>query len=128
MGVSVTCKKCGRTADSSSFVLDPLIGMVACPNCVKDRKSASNKEHMQRMKQESKGEESEGTIENLPPAGWDAEDEYLAKAARQKQESPHFTLLFDKRLQCVKCKYVFQYQREINKPDECPYCGVAVRV
>lgn len=128
MGVPIKCKNCGRTADSSSFVLDPLIGIVVCPSCVKDRKSQSNKEHMQKMNRDKEVEKSEGKIEEVSPAGWDAEDEYLRKAALQKQTAPNFRLLQDKRLQCLNCQYVFRYQKELNKPKECPYCSVPIRI
>ena len=36
--VQIQCKNCKRAADSSTFVIDPIIGKLVCPQCVKDRK------------------------------------------------------------------------------------------
>ncbi|MFA6088697.1 MAG: hypothetical protein WC755_02420 [Candidatus Woesearchaeota archaeon] len=37
--VQIQCKNCKRAADSSTFVIDPIIGKLVCPQCVKDRKT-----------------------------------------------------------------------------------------
>lgn len=37
-GINVKCRHCGRMANSTGFVLDPIYGMLVCQACVKDRK------------------------------------------------------------------------------------------
>jgi predicted Zn-ribbon and HTH transcriptional regulator len=122
-GVPSKCRKCGRTADSRTFILDPVEKMMICPQCVGDRKAKSFSQQMKTgmLKPSAAAAPSK-------PRDWDSEDEYLNRVFKQKEEMPNFREVETGRLQCSKCKYVFKYMKDINKPKDCPYCGTLIRV
>lgn len=123
--VKVLCKKCGKYANSSDFVLDPVFKLMVCPSCVKDRKMRENiHNELDPRKQKKPAEEQK-------PEGWDSEDDYLNKAynAKMKNAVQVERMEGDKvKYTCPKCKYKFTYDTAVKKPNMCPYCSMKVSV
>ena len=123
--VQVKCKRCSRSAKSKEFTLDPIYGMMVCEACVKERKTSEGiKKELAEQKAAKLAEEKK------KPAGWDAEDEYLAKLARKKQEERPVAIAKGDagrvKYQCSGCKYGFIYNLAKQAPGNCPYCGKEV--
>ncbi|MFH1399042.1 MAG: hypothetical protein ABIG95_02940 [Candidatus Woesearchaeota archaeon] len=116
MVIKVKCTVCGQDWDANDFVLDPIYRKVVCSACAKKRR--------QRVAN-AKAEK----IEVVPkkPAGWDAEDEYLDRVARVKQQEPVIDVeKVDSnkvRYTCPKCRYSFNYNIETHAPSKCPFCS-----
>ncbi|MFH1682240.1 MAG: hypothetical protein ABIA37_00435 [Candidatus Woesearchaeota archaeon] len=123
--VQVKCKQCNRSAKSTEFVLDPVYGKMVCEACVKERKTSEGIKRELAVQKAAKQVE-----EKKKPAGWDAEDEYLAKQARKKaEETPVPVKKIDAervKIQCAACKYEFVYNKVKQTPGNCPYCGKEV--
>lgn len=122
--IKVLCKRCGKQAYVSEMTLDPVYRMVVCPTCVKERRT---RESVQKGLAEQKLKTKEQPFSNKP-AGWDAEDEYLERLARQKQmEKGNISIqkLGPGKIKytCAKCKHAFVYYTERKYPNICPYCG-----
>ena len=142
--VKVTCKRCGRQAPSSEFSLDSVFGMVVCRNCIKDRKSGIARKDSGPMGKPKGTDEPKfdaGEYDEIvhgkagtpskgsKPADWDAVDEELERAAREKeQKKSPITVLPDGRLliRCKKCKFEFKYNKQKGMPNSCPYCATPV--
>ena len=99
--------------------------LVVCPNCVNDHKSKLLSEQMKGLRDDV---ELPTKPSNMKPAGWDTEDEYLSKISKQAQNLDSFRHIDDGKLQCLKCKYKFKYDRDENRPNTCPYCGLIVKI
>lgn len=88
--IEIKCRRCGKMAKAEEFTLDYVYKMAVCPSCIKERKTNSSKTLKQSFK-----EAVETPIEEEPkkvnPPGWDAEDEYLEKLARQKDKAEGIT-------------------------------------
>ena len=118
--ISAKCKRCGKQSPSEQFNLDPVYGLMVCPNCVKERKTAVAKKEIEQRKEANK--------EPPKPVGWDIEDEYLERAYAKKSASKAQTNvqpLPDGKVKytCQKCKYSFVYDPERKHPARCPYCS-----
>lgn len=120
-GIKVVCRKCGKPASATDFVLDPVYKMMVCPACVKARRDAKV--------QEKKEEEKQVEEINLKPPGWDEEDEYLEKAFRAKQQQATVVKRVDEtkvRYTCKKCGYSFNFNLITKMPKVCQYCAAPV--
>ncbi len=69
--------------------------------------------------------------EPVRPPGWDEVDDYLNKAARQRQEENQ--VQFAKipgtdhvKCLCIQCKYSFKYDPYRKVPQACPYCNADI--
>lgn len=134
--IKVVCKRCGRPAKASEFVLDPDYRMMVCQACSKERLSQSIKtkkqESVVKQKEEEKAKEAE-TFKNKP-AGWDEDDERLEKMSKAKaSEGPskqNYERIDDDniKLTCPKCEYKFTYNTVRMTPNACPYCGVKLNI
>jgi Zn finger protein HypA/HybF involved in hydrogenase expression len=145
-GIKITCKNCGKQADSSAFILDPVIKKVVCPECVRKRKiDAISQKNATDSSSDSFSRQSSGTLRvNSPnsssspaavkssssrPLDWDDEDDRLEKLARQKQKTAlpqsSVTYIDDEKAKvaCTKCKYKYVYNVYTGVPKYCPYCG-----
>ena len=123
--VSATCRKCGRTAPASSFILDVEYKMMICPQCLKERRTK------EQVYKELKEEKETETQEPQKPVGWDKEDEYLERAFKQKEkQNKHYQRVGDGKINysCLKCKYKFIYDEDNKHPRTCPYCGTEIFV
>ena len=126
-GIRAVCKRCGKSVQADKFVLDSVYRMMVCPFCVKERKDKINAE---RFSQERDKEEKE-RLEELKtrPAGWDAEDEYLERLSRKKEQvKVDFERIDKERIKCScpKCRYRFVYNTISRSPAACPYCGAKI--
>ncbi len=114
--VAAICKVCNNTAPADQFKLSHEHRMMVCPNCISGRTKQLEEKKEQIKKTE------------LPkPAGWDAEDDYLEKAARLKktESGPKFEKIpgtNQVRCICHNCKYQFKYDPFKKSPRSCPYC------
>jgi Zn finger protein HypA/HybF involved in hydrogenase expression len=152
-GVKVTCKNCGKQADSSAFVLDPVLKKVVCPECVRKRKvdaiaaknggsvsstmsssnSPSSSPSVLRVSSSSTSKPTSSNSQSgLPPKplDWDEEDDRLEKLAKKKQtmtQSTSVTYIDDDKakVMCTKCKYKYTLNVFTGVPKFCPYCGTA---
>lgn len=128
--IMVKCRRCGKNASSSDFILDPVYGLMVCPNCVKERKSKD----IQKTKPAHIPKDERIPIMKARPLGWDAEDEYLEQHFRQKQNnialSKVSTQTYGDKVnyKCFKCKYVFVYNKAKQYPNLCPNCGSRIMV
>jgi len=84
--IEIKCRRCGKMAKAEDFTLDYVYKMAVCPSCVKERKSNDAKTLKQAFKEVEHESAPEAPKKQNPP-GWDAEDEYLEKLARQKQKA-----------------------------------------
>jgi hypothetical protein len=115
MSVKASCKICGNSVPSDQFKLHFEYKMMVCPSCYKGK--------------------SKPKVENAPkkpeppkPVGWDQEDEYLAKVAKQRKvdNQAQFSRVpgtNQVRCTCSKCKYQFKYDPFRKMPTSCPYCN-----
>ena len=123
--ISVVCKRCGKTAKSSEFVLDPIYKMAVCPACVKDRKDKEKQAEKARF--DEKGKQKQQEALKGKPAGWDYEDDYLEHAEKKKNDQK--PIQFEKigaekvMVTCPKCTYKFKFNTIKKVPKSCPYCG-----
>ena len=125
-GVKAVCRRCGKTALASDFVLDHIYRLMVCPNCIKERKDKDNL-HIKLEKEKGLHKEQEKN----KPAGWDAEDEYLEMVCKQKAAASGNLQRIDKdriNYKCPKCKRAFIYNQTKRFPNTCPFCGSEIRV
>jgi predicted Zn-ribbon and HTH transcriptional regulator len=151
MDVPVTCRKCGKKAPASEFTVDPVLKMAVCRSCANERKMAARTTstsqplvrntptELPKPQKESGagagGFQPKPVVRNVPPPGWDVEDELIVKAAAKKASDYEATglgsapKLEDGRVlhTCKKCKYQFKYNPETNRPNMCPNCATMVR-
>jgi rubrerythrin len=123
--IKIRCKHCGRQADSESFVLDPIYGMLVCPMCVKERRS---RKVVSRPQPAARSEENKAP-EKPKPAGWDREDDYLAKSYASKMRETATAKRIDDEwamYTCKSCNYQFKYNLIKESPGRCPYCSADV--
>ncbi|MBI5389936.1 hypothetical protein HZB02_00420 [Candidatus Woesearchaeota archaeon] len=107
--IRVKCKRCNRQAPADLFAMDPVYGMIVCPDCVRERKNGETKPPISPEKQKQ-----------------DAEDAYLERAYQLKLSKmvPVEKAGEDKvKYQCPKCKYKFIYNTATRAPARCPYCS-----
>lgn len=114
------CKKCGKEAAADMFKLHYVHKMMVCPDCFSGR-----------TEQKKALEDKEKKTESPRPAGWDADDVYLEKAARsRKQETSSVfkPISGTEYVQCAcqNCKYTFRYHPIKKMPWCCPYCNAPV--
>lgn len=148
-GITAKCRQCGKSLPTTEFVLDPIIGAMVCAGCSKERKSKDAMEAMRKkqaaIEQQVGNQPQAGannpagrtSVTSAPqqtapvgaknrPAGWDAEDEYLSKLAKAKQDNLVIATRIDKdrvQYKCQKCQYDFAYNIEKQKPSRCPFCN-----
>jgi DNA-directed RNA polymerase subunit RPC12/RpoP len=138
-GIKVKCRKCGKDALASEFVLDSVYGMMVCSACSKDRRSKSMSNSLKQGpagRNDQKDNRDTLNVETLDdpnhqpqkksPAGWDKEDEYLENAYKSKMSSTVMTKSAGPgkvHYKCPKCKYEFVYNTIEKKPSRCPYCS-----
>jgi len=116
--VKAVCKKCGKMAPASSFVLSSTLRMMVCPNCAKIGKESIEKQQQKEMEASKK------------PAGWDSEDDYLERAFKEKSKDAAYVEKIDDtkvRYTCPKCRYKFVYDTIRKYPASCGYCGTKVQ-
>jgi DNA-directed RNA polymerase subunit RPC12/RpoP len=113
--VKITCKRCGRPANSDEFILDHIYGQLVCPACIKDRKT---KRPVQ--------EQAKEMPKPQKPKGWDNEDEALERISIKPASETQ--RIDDQKIHyaCTKCKYKFVYHVDKKYPNTCPYCGSMV--
>jgi DNA-directed RNA polymerase subunit RPC12/RpoP len=119
------CKRCGREADSSLFILDPVFKMMVCPECVKERKTQQFSIAKNKAKAENLVKQEEPKPKKEKPAGWDVEDveAEMAFKKKQAQQTKVEAVGPDKlKYTCPKCKYEFVTNTG-KKPARCGYCG-----
>ena len=118
MGIKAVCRNCKREADSESFKLHYKYKMMVCPDCFSGR--------TEQKKQEVKKKEE------VRPAGWDQEDDYLEKMAKMKGKDEtvsRFTKIPGSEQVmycCLNCKYSFRYHPLKKIPHNCPYCDIEI--
>ncbi len=125
--IKVVCKRCKRSMPASSFVLDPVYKLMVCPLCVKERKDKVMINEA--LKHKEKENALKAQEQKSRPAGWDSEDDYLEKAAKQRTKiGPEVQRISDDKVKytCVKCKYKFVYDEARKYPSACPYCGTKI--
>lgn len=142
----VVCRRCGREAQADSFVLDPIYGMLVCPECMKEQKFQSNTSKAAVTKMTSDilmGAKTKTTPSAAAqpvqkhaqeeakerPAGWDSEDDYLERMHKQREKlNVNYERLDDLRIRyrCTKCDFKFIYHTEKKYPSMCPNCGTRV--
>lgn len=118
--IKVKCKKCGRTANSNEYVLDPVYRMMVCPMCIKDRRMGEKV----RKEVETQRETAKKEVPKAP--GWDQEDEYLARACKEKANKIVKVEKLDHervKYKCPYCNYVFIYNFIKKSPGRCPFCS-----
>jgi len=131
--ISVKCRRCGKNAPASDFVLDPVYRLMVCPNCVKERKSNMQKSQGAQIKKTEEVKPEIKIVNNRPP-GWDAEDDYLENIHAQrkfelKQTQKSMQQVGDKlSYKCYKCKHTFIYNISKRYPNLCPNCGSAIQL
>ena len=116
-GVKAKCKNCGNDALADQFRLHYQLKMMVCPNCF----TGKSQKKEEGVRNEAKKEEK------LRPPGWDADDEYLEKASRMRQNEnqAQFTKIAGTdqvKCTCAHCKYNFKYDPYKKMPVKCPYC------
>jgi late competence protein required for DNA uptake (superfamily II DNA/RNA helicase) len=129
--IKVNCKRCGKPAAASEFVLDPYYRMMVCPACVKERREGKRKESEAEKEAEKKIEEQKKAEEETAsrPPGWDEEDVYLEKALKAKQNMKILVKRVDEnkvRYMCKKCGFTFNYNLRTEMPRVCQYCAAPV--
>lgn len=126
-GTRVLCKNCNRYAMSPEFVLDPVIKMMVCSACVKERRYREQvHSEVKKTREESKKQK---VVEELKPAGWDKEDDMLDKVYKMKMRNAVKVDRIDGtkvKYTCQKCKYKFIYDEEKRRPNMCPYCSTEI--
>jgi rubrerythrin len=123
-GIQVKCRHCGRMANSAEFILDPIYGMLVCEACIKDRKKGVASQILAKKKEEAPKEPVKPK-----PAGWDREDEVLAKDYASKMRSTVTAAKIDDdhvMYKCKHCGYEFKYSISRQMPARCPYCSADI--
>jgi rubrerythrin len=111
-------------ANSAEFVLDPIYGMLVCQACIKDRKKGVASQMLAKKKEEAPKEPVKPK-----PAGWDREDEVLAKDYASKMRSTVTAAKIDDdhvMYKCKHCGYEFKYSISRQMPARCPYCSADI--
>lgn len=113
--VKAICKNCGKEAAADQFKLHYKLKMMVCPNCFTGKTEKQAAEQQQKAVQPKK------------PPGWDADDEYLEKASRARQEQVVSSVTripgsSQVQYKCAHCKYSFKYNPDTKTPKTCPYC------
>jgi DNA-directed RNA polymerase subunit RPC12/RpoP len=124
MDVSVKCRKCGKQASAKTFVLDYASRMMVCPLCIKQRKQNIINKKRDILEEKKKERELE-ELKKKPP-GWDHDDDLLEKLYREKKKHRNPDVLQGSgkvKYSCTSCDYEFIYDRDKQKPRDCPYCG-----
>lgn len=135
--IKVICKRCGRPAKASEYVLDPDYKMMVCSACSKERLSQNIKTKKQetvvKHNEEVKAKEAQ-TFKNKP-AGWDEDDEKLERMSKSRpQESgapkANYERIDDEnvKLTCPKCEYRFTFNTTRMSPNACPYCSAKLNI
>ncbi len=111
-GVKAKCKNCGCEAPVSDFKLHYEIRQMVCSKC----HSNYGKKKVEEKKEAP-----------AKPAGWDAEDEYLSKVSkiRQEENQAQFSKIPGSnqvKCKCNNCRYSFKYDPFRKQPRSCPYC------
>jgi hypothetical protein len=124
--IQVTCRVCGRKAKAKEMVLDAVFKQMACPACVRDRKnSEAVKRELADTKQQAKAPPAPSK-----PSDWDAEDEFLEKAARKAPQPVSVTPVGagtgKVKVPCSRCKYQITYNVATGTPANCPYCSTPI--
>jgi Zn finger protein HypA/HybF involved in hydrogenase expression len=121
-GIKARCRKCNNEALASEFRMHYDYKMMVCPNCFKGEREKPKVENKLQPKEEQK---------IVRPPGWDAEDDYLNRYSRNKQEQQKS--IFKKipgtdqvMCTCPSCKYVFKYDPYRKMPQACPYCDGSI--
>ncbi|MBT4824142.1 hypothetical protein HN695_04840 [Candidatus Woesearchaeota archaeon] len=149
--VKVTCKICGSSVEASQFVLDHHYKMMACPMCIRDRKSkqkknvekqteeqlvvadANNEENIEVLRSDaSLGEIGVTNSPTTNEEDVDIEKEYrkkLIEREKEKEKAVRAVRLDDEKVKykCPKCKYEFVYNTVKQAPARCPYCSDDVK-
>jgi len=115
MEIKAKCRKCGKEVPVDDFVLDHVYKMMVCRDCSNERQ----KREPPLISRPVKRDQSK-------PAGWDQEDEYLARAYKAKKTgSVGVTKIDNERVRytCPKCKFSFAYNIVTKRPPRCPFCN-----
>jgi len=119
--VRAQCRVCNQFAPADQFRMHHAHQRMVCPNCY----SNANKPQQPAspFKQEKK--------EEMKPAGWDHEDEYLERLAKARKKEAQGTFSeipgsSKVKYSCSSCSYSFRYDPAMKSPSSCPYCGKAV--
>ncbi|MBU0470351.1 MAG: hypothetical protein KKA62_02685 [Nanoarchaeota archaeon] len=117
VSVAAKCRICNNTSPAEQFKLSHEYKQMVCHNCFTGKtKNLQEREKVKRMETPIK------------PPGWDAEDEYLAKVAKQKsmENKSYFKKIPGSdhvKCTCQNCKFEFKYDPLKNIPRACPYCN-----
>ena len=140
--IKVICKRCGRPAKASEYVLDPDYKMMVCSACSKERLSMGSKKKQEAFvhsaNETAKPKETPAVQKNRP-AGWDEEDERLEKMSKSKASAassgdgaPQMRVeRVDEnnvKVTCPKCDYKFTYNLIRMGPNTCPYCSAKLNI
>jgi len=117
MDIRAQCKECQGFASANKFKLHHGFKRIVCPNCFSGKTKKKEEEEKKSKKEKIN-----------KPKGWDAEDEYLDKMTKIKQEqvkSQFSRIPGTKQIQCkcLGCNYIFKYDPFRKKPNACPYCN-----
>ena len=109
------CKNCGNLANAEDFKLHYKVRAMVCPPCSK------NPDH-----HKPKPEPVKEVV--AKPPGWDAEDEYLLKASKMKEEEnrAQFSRIPGTnhvQCKCRGCDFSFKFNVVTRMPASCPYCN-----
>jgi hypothetical protein len=130
--VNVTCKRCGMQAHADEFVLDPIYKMLVCPNCVKERRSQSMMKKPEPKPEEVQTSDVKAKIPGkTKPRDWDAEDEFLERANKDKKRATGNIETIDAeklRYTCPHCNFKFVYNKITKHPRQCPFCCAEIMV
>jgi len=95
--VFVKCKVCGNEAKAGTYILSAEHKMMVCPDCAKGKPQVK------------------ATPEPAKPAGWDHDDEVLARMPKKK---PKPELKDGMKIKCKSCGYEFKFSGRRT----CEYC------
>jgi DNA-directed RNA polymerase subunit RPC12/RpoP len=131
IAIKIPCKQCGRQADSTSFILDPVYKKMVCPDCVKSRKlQAVLVKKQEETKKDAQKVQEQKPAQAPKPRDWDSDDAELERLAKAKSQQPVAVAqrLDSDRVKytCHKCGYKFVYSLFNKSPNHCGYCGHAV--
>ena len=129
--IKVNCKRCGKPAKSTEFVLDPYYKLMVCSTCVKDRQMAEKTKEKETKKTQEQAIETQKieSEKKLRPPGWDSDDVFLEKSYKQKEVvTPKVQEIDAERVKykCTHCDYLFTYNTIKQTPARCPYCSTDV--
>ncbi|MBU0979908.1 MAG: hypothetical protein KJ709_03815 [Nanoarchaeota archaeon] len=123
--VRSVCRRCGRDAPAEKFVLDHFYKLVVCPTCAREHDGGVNTAEAagKAAKLPSK---QPGTL-GAKPAGMARPAGQLDRQARPMERNipkpGHESKI---KLQCHKCRFKFNFNKERRAPRICPYCGTPV--